>query len=61
MHSIRSRITNINNTEALYILISNKDIFVPITKTISSTYEEYNTNGFILITVTKESTFGNNF
>ena len=49
---------NLKSSEALYLLAGKKYTFVPITKTIGSTFDEYNEDGFILLTVTKESTFG---
>ena len=58
LFTIRSKMKNLQSSEALYLLASRRHIFVPITKTIGSTFEEYNENGFILLTVTKESTFG---
>lgn len=58
LYTIRSKMINLKSSEALYILIGKKNVFVPITKTIESTFEEYNENGFILLTITKENTFG---
>jgi hypothetical protein len=58
LYTIRSKMMNLKPSEGLYILAGKKNVFVPITKTIGSTFEEYNENGFILLTVTKENTFG---
>ncbi len=58
LHSIRSKMKNLKSSEALYLLAGKKYTFVPISQTIGSTFEDYNENGFILLTVTKESTFG---
>ena len=58
LHTIRSKMKNLKSSEALYILAGSKYAFVPISQTIGSTYEEYNENGFILLTITKENTFG---
>ena len=58
LFTIRSKMKNLKSSEALYLLAGKKYTFVPITKTIGSTFDEYNENGFILLTVTKESTFG---
>ena len=49
---------NLQSSEALYLLAGKKYTFVPITQTIGNTFDEYNEDGFILLTVTKESTFG---
>ena len=58
LYTIRSKMRNLQPSEALYLLAGKKHAFVPITKTIGSTFQEYNEDGFILLTVTKESTFG---
>jgi|AACY02.9.fsa_nt_gi Microtubule associated protein 1A/1B, light chain 3. len=58
LYTIRSKMRNLQSSEALYLLAGKKYTFVPITQTIGSTFDEYNENGFILLTVTKESTFG---
>ena len=57
LFTIRSKMKNLKSSDGLYLLVGKNNVFVPITKTIGNTYEEYNENGFIFLTITKESTF----
>lgn len=61
IHYVREKFTKINNEEALIFFICkhDRDVLVPITKTLREVYKEHKCNdGYIYILVSCESVFG---
>tara|TARA_A100001015_G_C14370766_1_gene474127 strand:+ start:39 stop:407 length:369 start_codon:yes stop_codon:yes gene_type:complete len=55
---IRSKCKNLLPTEALFLFITNKHVTPRMNSRIFEIYDLYNTEGFLLITIQKENTFG---
>ena len=57
MYILRKRI-NLNSDEGLFVFVGNPPVMVSNAETIGIIHNKYQENGFLKLTLSKESTFG---
>jgi len=58
LYVLRKQIKNITDADGIYIFITGHNVMIPVGDLMSCIYKQYNDNGFLRLTVTKENTFG---
>lgn len=54
----RRRIKDLKSSESIYMFIGDNPTLVPLHKEVIDVFDNLNTNGYLKITIAKESTFG---
>lgn len=54
----RKSITNINESDSIFILIDRHNLLMPSSYTMQEMYNQYSHDGFIKLHISKENTFG---
>ena len=55
---VRKQVINVNSADGLFIFVSDQNVMLPCGELIGNIYENYKSNGFLKLTLTKENTFG---
>ena len=58
VYIIRRHAEKIQQSDALFIFVSKKQVIPPTSELIRNLYEEYNSDGFVKLDVSLENTFG---
>jgi len=58
LYVLRKQLKNITASEGIFIFITDVNTMLPASDLMSKIYNEYNVEGFLRLTVTKENAFG---
>ena len=58
LYVLRKQLKNITASEGIFIFITDVNTMLPAGDLMSKIYNEYNVDGFLRLTVTKENAFG---
>lgn len=58
LYVLRKQLKNITPADGIFLFITDINTMLPVGDLMSKVYNEYNVDGFLRLTVTKENTFG---